>query len=270
MNYIGIRGHKGAGKKTIAYLLGNTIEYITKHNKGEDTLPYNNQFTSWCDNIITDENIVQDISLDDIYFDSFGDTPKLLAELLLGCDQKYLYNDYYKDHVVVNMRDFSCKVYDELPDNIKLYDADEMYMNFSQKKNPTPITKDLYITLREFIMYFGREVMQRFFGLNVWVKSLVASSERFTSIFNDENAYKIFMDIKFPSEVTYIKDHNGIIINVTRPGHRKRGSDKLSQDIRIDYEVVIGKNLYDLSEIIYNIAEEIIKNNTDKNGEENN
>lgn len=269
MNYIGIRGHKGAGKKTISYLLGNTIEYIMNMNRGIEQDSYNNMFVSWCDNIVTDENIVQNIALDNIYFDSFGDTPKLLTELLLGCDQKYLYDDYYKDHVIVNMRNFKCSVYDIIPSDIKLFDAEGMYNNFSQKKNPLPITKDLYITLREFIMYFGREVMQRFFGLNVWVKSLAASSKRFNNIFDEDQAYKIFMDVKFPSEVTYIKDRNGIIINVTRPGHRKRGSDKLSQDVRIDYEVVIGKNLYDLSKIIYNIANEIIKNNTKENGKEN-
>ena len=35
MNYIGIRGHRGAGKKTIAYLLGETINYILLKKKGD-------------------------------------------------------------------------------------------------------------------------------------------------------------------------------------------------------------------------------------------
>ena len=33
MNYIGIRGHRGAGKQTIAYLLGETIDYILSKKK---------------------------------------------------------------------------------------------------------------------------------------------------------------------------------------------------------------------------------------------
>ena len=70
-------------------------------------------------------------------------------------------------------------------------------------------------------MYFGREVMQRFFGLNVWVKTLRSCDDRYPYNFNDNLYYKIFTDLKYPSEATYIKEKQGVIVKVNRPGHKK-------------------------------------------------
>ena len=88
--------------------------------------------------------------------------------------------------------------------------------------------------------------MQRYFGANVWVKSMKNSAEFYTSIFDDNNSYKIFTDLKTPSEVTYIKGLGGKIIKVSRPDHKKiqKGLDKLGQDTRVDYEIVVGEDLY--------------------------
>jgi hypothetical protein len=60
---------------------------------------------------------------------------------------------------------------------------------------------------------------------------------------------------------------NGYIVNVSRPNHKKpKGLDKLSQDTRIDYKVIIGDNLYDIKEQLINIAVDIInKDNYGKN-----
>lgn len=259
MNYIGIRGHRGSGKQTVAYLLGQTIDWILSDNF-KDT--YENDFKRWCNNIIKDEDIINEVSLIKVYFDSFGDSPKTFVSLLLGMDPGTTNNDYYKDHTIINLKDFSYKVYDDIPDDIECLSAEELYKLFNAKKEPATILKDIYVTLREFVMYFGKEVMQRYFGLNVWVKTLRASEEWYQSTYNDKNYYKIYYDIKFPSEVTYIKDKNGVIVKVSRPGSKKKGKDRLLHDDRYDYEVVIGDSLYDLKDTIYEIAEEIIKNNT--------
>lgn len=264
MNYIGIRGHRGAGKQTVSYLLGCTLDYLIEWKKGSNILSeeeFKEFFIRCCDEIIADENIVDTVNLKRIYFDSFGDGPKTFVSLLLGCDPSMTYSDYDKDHTIVNLRDFSYETYEVIPDNINCLDAEELYKLFSNKKEPSVILKNTYTTLREFIMYFGREVMQRYFGLNVWVKTLRANEERYGSSYNDQNYYKIFTDLKFPSEVTYIKDKKGVVVKVSRPGFKKKGSDKLSQDDRYDYEVVIGKNLYDLQNTIYDIAIDIINNN---------
>ena len=266
MNYIGIKGHRGAGKKTIAYLLGNTINYLIE---GKEDVSFDDAFNKWCDDIMSDENVIQDVSLTNVYFDSFGDTPKVLVGLLLGCDTSYLYDDYHKDHVVINLRDFSHKEYEEIPDDIKLYNSQELYVMFSKNTAPAVITKNTYTTLREFIMYFGREVMQRFFGVEVWIKSLKSNADLFTNIFNDDNAYRIYYDIKAPSETTYILNKNGVVVKVDRPGHKKKNSIlNRSNDNRSDYQITIKDSIYNLKNDILVIAKNIIDKNNEKGNSE--
>lgn len=269
MHYIGVRGHRGAGKQTIAYLLGCTIDRIIKW-KNSDLILSNEEFDKFfkdrCDEIIKNENMVDEVNLDKVYFDSFGSGPKTFVSLLLGIDTQMTYSDYYKDHTVVNLRDFSYTVYQTIPDNIKCLDSEELYELFNNTGEPSVILKNTYTTLREFIMYFGKEVMQRYFGLNVWVKTLRVNENRYGNSYNDTNYYTIYTDIKFPSEVTYIKDKEGIIVKVSRPKGKKKGTDRLSQDERYDYEVVIGDNLYDLKNNIFDIANEIVTNNLNQNG----
>lgn len=254
MLYIGVRGHRGAGKSTISYLVGNTLDYILR-NETED---YDKLYRIWCDDIVKDEKVIHDSQLNHVYFDSFSDTLKLWVKLLIGCPNSYMYDDYYKDHMIINMKDFSYKVYEEIPDNIKMYSHEELYDVMPKDRAPITITKNIYISLRNFIMYFGLEVMQRFFGSNVWVKSLNCSSEFYNSIF--DSGIKIFTDVKTPGEVTYIKNKDGYIIKVSRPNHKKspQKTDKLSQDNRFDFEITIRDDLYDTKDIIWEISNKIL------------
>lgn len=257
MKYIGIRGHRGAGKTTISYLLGNTINYIFKYGN-EDGI--DDLYRTWCDDVIKDEKIIHECGLDYVYFDSFSDTLKLWVKLLLGCPSDYIYDDYYKDHMIINLKDFSYKIYEEMPQNITIYNHNELYDLMPKNKAPITITKNIYISLRDFIMYFGLEVMQRFFGSNVWVKSLKCSSEFYNSIFNEDDSFKIFTDVKTPGEVTYIKNNGGMIVKISRPGFKKnsKGLDKLAQDTRFDYEIIVEGDLYDTKEKIIEISKQLI------------
>lgn len=269
MNYIGIRGHRGAGKQTVAYLLGETIDYILSKKKTDELIggeQFIELFKEWCNNIKQDEEIINNAELNKVYFENFGDGPKTLASMLLGCDFEHTYSDYDKDHMVINLKDFTYDIYEVIP--FKCLDAEELYQIFSSKKEPAVILKDKYVTLREFIMYFGHEIMQRYFGLNVWVKSLKNNDTKYPVSYNDTNYYKIFTDAKFPSEITYIKDNNGVVVKVNRPSHKKKGKDRLKNDDRYDYEVNIEESLVDLANPIFDIALDIINKNT-KNGKEN-
>lgn len=268
MNYIGIRGHRGAGKNTIAYLLGNTLEYLINEKEKPSEIDFDRiqdfseLFQAWCDEIVNDERIIHDISLNNIYFESFGDTLKILIQMILGCPHDMLYSDYHKDHVIVNLRDFSYKTYDEIPQDIKLWTAEELYNEMPKTCAPITITRNIFLSLREFILYFGKEVMQRYFGLDVWVKALKSTRELFDNT-NDLKSYKIYTDLKTPGEVTYVRKNGGVIIKVSRPDHKKqlKGIDRLNQDNRYDFEVIIGENLYDVIDQIITIANKILENN---------
>lgn len=257
MKYIGIRGHKGSGKKSISYLLGNTIEYVLTHNSINDK-EYSELFTNWCDELMNTEDVIYSANLTRVYFDNFSDTLFTLLSLMLNIPVDKLHTDYYKDHLVVNIKDFETTVYDTIPSTMKLYTAEE-YFKKSSTKVPKSICEDTYMVLREFVMYFGKEVMQRYFGLNVWIKMLNSSKSLFNSIFNDNGSYKIFCDVKTPSEVSYIKNENGIIVKIIRHATRQK-IDALVNDIRVDYTITVDSDLYSLKDSILNLANNIIDN----------
>lgn len=273
MKYIGIRGHRGAGKSSIAYLLGNTLNLISQgHLKlldNEDA--FDSFYNYWCKQLMESENCINKISLDYVYFESFSDQIKTFIQLLLGCPSEYMQEDKYKDLVVVNLRDLSCKLITDFVETPKLVTAQEFYktMPYDYDESPVAIISNNYMMLREFIMYFGLEVMQRFFGRNVWVKSLKANSEMYDSFYElpGSKYYKLFIDLKTPAEATYIKQSDGVIVNVTRPGNKKgqSGLERLGRDNRIDYNIVVDGDLYSIKNEIIKIAKDINDKFTQKN-----
>lgn len=276
MNYIGIRGHRGAGKSSIAYLLGNTLNLMSQgHSKLlENEEAFDSFYNHWCKQLMESENCLNETSLDYVYFESFSDQIKTFIQLLLGCPCEYMQEDKYKDSVVVNLRDLSCKFIESFSETPKLVTAQEFYktMPYDYDEFPVAITSNNYMTLREFIMYFGLEVMQRFFGRNVWVKSLKANSDMYDSFYElpGHVYYKLFIDLKTPAEATYIKQAEGIIVNVTRPSNKKgqSGLERLGRDNRIDYNIVVDGDLYSIKNEIINIAKDINDKFTQKNCKE--
>ena len=268
MKYIGIKGHRGSGKKTVAYLLGQTIEYLVNNkDKIIDMESFRETFKSWCDDICRDESIINSVELKHVYFDSFGDAPRLFVSMLIGCPNWWTSDDEKKDKVVVCLNDFTYKDYSEevTEDGVPLLSADdtERRMNELLRSNlddPVDLSREehIYMTLREFIIYFGMNVMQRWFGKNVWVKCYKANADLFTNIFND-GVCRIYSDVKSTSEAQYIKDKEGIIIGVERPGHRKKDT-QLSFDngMKDDFKIKIGSNLESLADPILDISLQLI------------
>lgn len=257
MKYIGIRGHRGSGKKTIAYLLANTIEYLLQKKSLDE---YKNTFKDWCKKIIENEHILKTAENEHVIIEGFGDGPKILLYMLTGISVEQMQDDYSKDHIVFNLRTFKQgNLGDEVCED-DLISAKEYFNQLQFGEEPKVINKDIWMTLRELILYFGIYVMQNTFGLNVWVKSLIANSSYYNCLYQDDvNGYKIYPDIKARTEITYIKDHGGIIIKVSHPGHIKRGGmDLLKGDSRYDYEVINQDNLEDTADQIFDIAKKII------------
>jgi hypothetical protein len=86
-----------------------------------------------------------------------------------------------------------------------------------------------------------------------------AMQERY-NIFGKGDKYKLFVDLKAVSEVTYVKERDGFIIKINRPQNiKERGFDNLENDTRYDYELNIEGDLYELKDKIVEIAK-IIKN----------
>ena len=113
------------------------------------------------------------------------------------------------------------------------------------------------MSLRDFILYFGQTVMQKYFGQDVWVKSTAQNDKRNEEYF--EYGFRIYTDIKAPTELTYLIDKHAVIINVERRGFKKKGGlDLLRDDTRWNYNIEIkGNDLMSIKDKILEIAENI-------------
>lgn len=91
--------------------------------------------------------------------------------------------------------------------------------------------------------------MQKFFGRSVWVKSQENTRweiEKFYAL--NKTIYKIFVDCKFPTEISYIYKNKGKIVKVTRINNAKNNtniSEALADDDRFDFEINLNGDLLD-------------------------
>ena len=249
VKYIGIRGHRGAGKNTISYLLGLAIEYYTVNGNFDG---FEEQYKEAVDKIIENPEFLDDLGNSSdfrhVMFDSFADTTKITLAQILGFPSEWMYNDWCKDATIVDLKDFSFRraqtklnlqsILSLSKDN--LYTAEKLYK--AMLKEDLTQTKDhVYITLRELIVYYSKYVMQQFFGKSVWVKTLENNrfeTERFWG--GSRLVYRIFVDCKFSTEISYIVYKNGKIVKVSRDNNVKPDtdfSDQLDGDDRFDFEI---------------------------------
>ena len=245
MQFIGITGHRGSGKTSVGYLLGNTLNAICKHTEIEDI---ETEFKYWCDTIKADENAIYDCPLYYVYFDEFGEMPKSFVAQLLSIDMSILDNDTMKDTMYVNMKDFKLYSYDKSFEVIKASDV----LNHRGTKK----WKDVYLSLREFAKLFSIDIMQNHFGSDVWLKSRVVNDDKWQ--ISSTDGFKVFSDVKTKDEIKYIKDNSGIIVRTLRPSHKKIDAG-ITNTENSDADFIINTEgpLTGLFEKIYEIANEI-------------
>ena len=263
--YIGIRGHRGSGKISISYLIANTLEYLI--NFKEFSRDFDDLYKGWCDNLMKDEqDAVYNIDTPHVYLESFGDLPKMLTEMLTSIPHEYIYSDYYKDHIFIDIKSMD---FIEMSDkyikkfNVPIWKSREL-IDYVDERGLEGY-KNYWISLREFILYYAK-ITSKYLGNDIWVKLLRMNEKRDCemqdkyNVFGRGEMYKIFVDLKAPTEVTYVKEHDGIIIKINRPNNiKKKGFNKLENDNRFDYELDINGSLYDLKDDIIELCK-IIKN----------
>lgn len=265
---VGIRGHRGAGKESVAFLLASTLEFIDEserleiNNEGDYKKHFNIIYNDAVKRFVDDKDkAFADADFKHVYLDAFGDAPKAMVQQLLGCDYKYIWEDYWKDHAVVDLRTFDIEEVDELPEG--LMDPSLMMSYCPSFLNDERCEGECKMSLRDFILYFGINVMQKYFGQDVWVKSTAQNDRRNEEYFED--GIRIYTDIKAPTELSYLIDKQAVIINVERRGYKKKGGlDLLKDDTRWNFNIQIkGNDLMSIKDDILKIAEDIYygKNN---------
>jgi hypothetical protein len=248
--YIGVRGHRGAGKPTISYLLAGTIDWYIRYRSFDES--FEEFYKSLVDEILSNpDDFINMRPFDYVYLESFSDTQRVMCSMMLGIDIDHFYNEYSKDHLKVCL------------DNLEVTDVSEED-DLVTAEDKIAGSEGSLMTLREFCSYFSLG-MQSLIGENVWIDSLENSKNMYRDS-DSHTLYKVFYDVKMPSEVTYIVERQGYIVRVVRPGRKKRStslSSKLDSDTRVDFEVLIdGDDMMSCKEDLKEITQIIVEGKT--------
>jgi hypothetical protein len=247
MKYIGITGHRGSGKTSAAYLLGNILDCL-KHGHSKEAIKM--YYTDWCSKIKNNQNAIYDCALDYIYFDEFGEMPKSFVAQLLSIDMSVLDNDTMKDTMYVNLSDF--RLY-SLEDHFYVVDSNWLLLNKSDNCFGEPV----YMSLREFVKCFSIDIMQNIFGSNVWLKVLKVNDSKWNE---PDSGWRVFSDVKTIDEIEYIKNKQGVLIRTKQPSNKKSKKGITNIDsCDADYVIDTSGELIDLFDSIYEIAIDIFE-----------
>jgi len=123
------------------------------------------------------------------------------------------------------------------------------------------------MTVRDFLQKLGTDAMRMGLHDNVWVNALMADykyektcdcEKECRCIFNLPNW--IITDVRFPNEAQAIKDKDGIIIRVDRPGVlpiNDHPSEIGLDGWNFDYKIANVSDIFDLKESVKNILKHI-------------
>lgn len=256
MKYIGIQGYRGAGKETWSFLLGSILDYLIQSENDKCDLnieEINKIYDNAVEAIYCNPQFLQDSEFNHVYIASFSDTSKALLHLMTNIPMEYMYDSEYKSNTYINLKTFEYVEGVIDPSELNIISAQSLWdkklkdIHFiNNPYNPSPL-EDEWMQLKEFLMYYGHFVMKNFLGKNIWVKSLDSVEEE-DEYFIQDNSYKIFNDVKFESEVKYIKEHGGVIIYIDRPKNVKKDFIPIDKIQHPDYTIRVDtNNLEDLS-----------------------
>ena len=82
---------------------------------------------------------------------------------------------------------------------------------------------DKYMTAREFMQYFGTNIMRQMHG-SIWINHAV------NTIVNEQSNLAIVADVRFPNEVKAIKDIGGKVVRLTRSLHKDNHGSEIALD----------------------------------------
>lgn len=252
---IGICARKGAGRRTAAWLLAQTIE---EQRKGTPYEKYKALFECWVKLVIIDPSEAS--STDHVVLDSFGE--HILDQLKQFCPTLVEY-DLHDDNVLemIYVNPYTFEVITEGMIRGMELDGSEVYTATAEEfaeyvELNRLVPQDQWLRLDQFIMYFARNVMKKWFGPNVWLNVAVATAGAMGS-----SDTRIYWDVKTQAELDYISKNKGIIIEL-RNADREKDANESYRDIKyLDPDVVLDTTLglHTCAEKFWNITTQIRK-----------
>ena len=173
---------------------------------------------------------------------AFADPLKKMLSDLLNISLSTFYNRTSKETCIINMPTLQYGFVNE-----KL--SDSKFNKMVKQLDPELLNSNL--SLRQLLQYFGTEIMQKYFGKRVWINSTL----------QDPSEYKLISDLRFIEEYNAIKERDGIVIYVNRPGYEfgqhasEREMKELLENNKYDFIIDNNSSVEDLFEQVKYVVE---------------
>lgn len=168
---------------------------------------------------------------------AFADPLKKMLSDLLNIPLKNFYNRSFKEDYIINVSTLNIpqmRVIDGCLDLNLNKLSDSKFNKMVKQLDPELLNSNL--SLRQLLQYFGTEIMQKYFGKRVWINSTLQHRSNYT----------IISDLRFIEEYNAIKENNGLVIYVNRPGYEfgQHASEKEMKELLENnkYDFVIDNN----------------------------
>lgn len=162
---------------------------------------------------------------------AFADPLKRMLAVLLNVPVSKFNNRHFKEDCVINIPtlDYSLSAFNEESDVLSDSKFNKLVKNLDSSLTQSNLT------VRQLMQYFGTEICQKYFGRNVWINSTLKHANKPT----------IISDLRFKAEYNAVKERNGFVIYVDRPGCEfgQHASER-------EMEELLNSNKYDL--VIHN------------------
>lgn len=249
--YIGLNGLAGSGKDTVAKMLKSIL--VKKWNNIEDCKAY---YKLYFDN----PNISATFTNNNkekyqVFCIAFADQLKNICSSIFGIPVERFYSNKSNSWICIN-KDFK---YTEIkPDEENIITAEEYYNNINNYKFSE---KNYWMSLREILVYVGTYVCQQDLNKNVFV-NIVKNNINNINLRNNSLKYVIVTDVRFSHEINYIRENNGITIQIVRDD--VKALDNIAEhdlDDSEDFDYIIENNgsYDDLFLTVWNLVNENIE-----------
>ena len=158
---------------------------------------------------------------------AFADPLKKMLAILLNTPYEDFNNRSFKEYYSVDLETLNI--------NYALGSLSDNKFN-KMVKDLDPELSTSILSIRQLMQYFGTQVMQTYFGRNVWINSTLKNASNHT----------IITDLRFKAEAEAVHNLDGKIFYVSRPGYtfgqhasEKEMSELLSNN---QYDYIIKNN----------------------------
>ena len=261
--YIGIIGHTGDDKLKLSQLIGETVNWIVTHKEENENPSFDFQlhFYEWYNEL--NENRAISNPSQQVYYASFSHPLKMVVSMITGIPFELFNNPDKKNTYIININSLD---YKEL-ENETLISPEELFKsrnhNLSLKDNEKQELSDSWMTLNNYVIYFGYYLCRNYIGRDIWTKVERISNGRFGSA---SSPIRIYTDIRTLSEYDFIREKGGSLIRISNSAQKEDKNsivyEKLLSDAEVDGEIHYkSSDFRELYNSVYSICYNIVKSN---------